>query len=304
VIKAVIDLGTNTFKCLIADVGPAVPVVIRDYSIAVRLGEGLAQQGIITPEAELRAIDALRMMLADCAAHKAVNVLCVGAMTLRSAMNAEAFMHKVRSEFGLDIVVLDGNEEATLVWEVTSATRDCMDMENLVMDIGGGSTELIRGKKSPDAIFSLPIGALTLTSGFLHGDPPTATELSTAQEHIRYLIPTGITQGFSGRLIAGGGTVTNLASAYLRLSQYDAQKVHATVIGTQDVIALLDRFQRMTIDHLRQVPGLQPQRAAILIGGILILACVLEATKLDDFTVSAFGIRHALLNHPGQENLL
>lgn len=298
--KAVIDLGTNTFKCVIASVEDGGISILKDYSLAVRLGEGLTQSGTIPEEASLRALEALRSILADCRQHHATRVLCVGAMTLRSASNAESFISLIRAETGISVKVLDGSEEAALAWQAALEGCEPAEGETVVMDIGGGSTELVRGFSTPQSTHSLPIGALTLTSLFLHGDPPVPKALEAARARIRSLIPDDITSCFSGHVIACGGTVTNFASVGLHLNQFDAQRIHDSRMAVEDVDALLDRFAQMTLDHLRQMPGLQPQRASIIIGGGIILSTILAAMGVQDFTVSTCGIRHALLHRPGE----
>ncbi len=300
-IKAVIDLGTNTFKCVIAELLGTQYKVIRDYSIAVRLGEGLADKGIITPEASFRAMDVLEKILQHCREQQAQQLVCVGAMTLRTASNAEAFARDVKLRFGLDIIVLDGAREARLIWDAVQAGTDPREAELLVMDIGGGSTEVIRGTAVPETVESLPTGALTLTTRFLKSDPPTPKELAAARDHFLALLPSAFNSPHPGRLIACGGTATNLAAAYLHLSSYDGARVEGTCISRDSLNALLDRFQSMSSEHLRQVPGLQPQRAGIIVGGGIILSTAMQAMRVEEVTVSTAGIRHALLLLPETE---
>lgn len=294
-IKAVIDLGTNTFKCVVASVEGTRYNALSDFCISVKLGEALERDGIITPEAEKRALEALENILTECRELNAEIISCVGAMTLRTAANSSEFISLVKSRTGLNIRVLSGDEEAFLAWKAARDGLEGSQNETLVMDVGGGSTELVRGSASPSLAHSMPFGSLTLTSRFLHGNPPTAAELVSAGHHFQSLIPQDIVQGFSGQVIACGGTVTNFASVHLRLNQYAADRIHGINMATEDVEALLDRFGRMTLDHLRQMPGLQPQRAGIIVGGGIILSYILKSLSVSQFTVSTRGIRHALL---------
>lgn len=277
---AILELGTNTFKYV---VGTGQKVLL-DRVIALRLGAQLQSTGSIGKQNGELAIVQIKEALKSIKAYHPKQIICVGAMTLRSASDARFFVKQLENETGLQLRTLSGEEEARLAWK--AATLDCMDSQSkAILDVGGGSVEFIFGKQEIERSFSLPLGAVILTDRFIHEDPPQAQELEALQKHVRLVLDENIKGLHSSKLIAIGGSATNLASL-------NGSKPNISGFELQEKLALLSS---LPLKERRQLAGLEPQRADIIIAGALVIQEALSFLLLDALQVSYLGVRHALL---------
>ncbi len=292
----VIDQGTNSTRLLIADVDGDRLVEIERRTTVTRLGEGLEASGRLSDEAIARVADAVAGYRELLDRHGAETVVCVATSAMRDAANGDDLASLLRERYGVEPVVISGDEEARLTFLGATSGRPGDD-PTLVIDIGGGSTEYVVGHPGEEPSFhvSTRMGSVRHTERHLHSDPPTGDELAAlavdADEILRTDIPEPIRAEVE-RGIAVAGTATSLAAIEQRLDPYDPDKVH----GYRLTRGACEEMQRMLaslpVEERREVPGLHPDRAPTIVAGVAILARSLHAFGLDEVEVSEADILH------------
>ena len=255
---AAVDLGTNSTRLLVADVeDDRVDEVVR-RTIVTRLGEGVDRRRRLLPVPVARVRNALTDFRRELESLGAERTLAVATSAVRDAENGEAFLGEVEWSYGFATRLLSGDDEAALTLRGVGA----LDEGTLVLDVGGGSTELITRTSRT----SLDIGSVRLTERHLHGDPPSAAELADAAAAVQELLP-----GIGAREAIGvAGTVGQLA--LLAGSEH---------LARETVDDLLQRLAGMTAAQRRTVPGLDPGRADVIVGGAIVVLEVLRRYDLD-----------------------
>jgi exopolyphosphatase/guanosine-5'-triphosphate,3'-diphosphate pyrophosphatase len=283
---AAIDLGTNTTRLLVADVEDReLREVVRRVAIT-RLGEGVDERGRLLPVPIARVRNVLAEYRREAEALGAERTLVVATSAVRDAENGEAFLGEVEWSYGFVTRLLSGDEEAALTFAGVTAGRD-VQAGTLVVDIGGGSTELvIGGPEGVDSAVSLQVGAVRLTERYLHGDPPAPDELAACAAHVADVLPERAPR----RAVGVAGTVTTLATLDLGLAEHDAARTHGHRLGREAVARQLERLAALPLSDRRAVPGLEPERAPVILGGIVILGCVLDRYGLGEVEVSEHDI--------------
>ena len=297
---AAIDIGTNSIRLLVAERAPhgeLRPLVRLGESC--RLGEGLETTGRIAPRAEERTRDTLsrfarRARELDCA-----EVLVAATNALRSAENGPEVTRRLAAAAGFPIQILSGEEEARLVYEAVleGLHWDREQGEYLVVDIGGGSVEIVRGVGlRVDRWVSLELGCVRLTERFLRSDPPTPSELSELRSFLREIwVGHDLLLRPTPQAAAGvGGTVTALAALNLGLRRYDASRVEGHLLPTGDIRRLTDSLTGLTTAERQALATVGPGRADILPAGCVLLVSLCEAAGLASLTSSTQGLRYAL----------
>ncbi|MBW6513544.1 MAG: Ppx/GppA family phosphatase [Candidatus Syntrophosphaera sp.] len=293
--KAVIDIGTNSIKAVIASVLEEGIDILEDINRAPRLGEKLAESGQIGAEAMQRNLSALREIRDICQKRRVEKVQCVGAETLRKAKDADLFKQMVLEELGWELRTLRPEEEARLTF-LASVEMAPKGVPALVVDSGGGSTEFSFGDRvSIEARHSLPLGAVTLTQQFIHNDPPKAEELSLLAEHIRKMLRDQLPQREPLFTIACGGTLTTLAAVGLGLDSFDPDKVQGYLLTRQELARQKNLFRDLDNEGRKGIKGMPASRADIILAGAMIAAGILEHFTLEGVRVSTYGLRHTLL---------
>lgn len=294
-VRAVVDIGSNSIKCVVAQGdGPGFQV-IRELNRNTRLGDELAARGMIGPGAAERNLVYLRELRDVCRDLGVERVACVGAETLRRASNAEQFARQLKCLTGWDLRVLKPEEEARLSFKAASALV-LTDEDFVVIDSGGGSTEFSFGsRQGMEACHSLPLGALTLTSSFIHGDPPGPEELSRLRSHIHGLLEDEFPRPVKLPAIACGGGACALAAVAMKLGNYAAEKVQGFWLSREELARQIGLYGRVTEAERLLIKGLPPGREAVILAGALILEGILRQFELKGASVSSRGIRHALL---------
>ena len=275
----VVDLGTNSTRLLVADVHDGhVDEVTRGLTIT-RLGEGVDERRKLLPLPMARVRNVLTDYRRELEEAGAERVLAIGTSAVRDAENGEAFLGEIEWSYGFTTRLLSGEQEAALTCRGVSDGRE-LDAQTLVLDVGGGSTELILGGERT----SLDVGSVRLTERFLHSDPPTRDELDAAARAIELpdLHPT--------LAIGVAGTVTTLAA--LELGGYDQERVHGHRISRESAEKQLQRLASLPLAERRELPGLEPERAPVIVGGALVVREVLERYGLDAIEASERDLLH------------
>lgn len=301
---AAIDIGTVTTRLLIADVEPdlAIHEVERSTDIT-HLGENLSRTGALSEDAMRRVADVIERYAI---AMQDLGVEAYGAVATsasRDAENGDAFRAMLR-ERGVEVDVIPGAREAELSFAGATAEREGSGL--LVVDCGGGSTELVLGTVSIsdgtrqtdiESSRSIDVGSRRMTERFLHSDPPTASELDEARawavaEFRPYFDRL---DERPSQMIALAGTATSLAAMRLELEHYDAERVHDYVLSGSDLSDLLEMLAALPLERRRHVVGLHPERAGVIVAGALILETVLAVAGLDSFVVSEHDLLYGIL---------
>jgi exopolyphosphatase / guanosine-5'-triphosphate,3'-diphosphate pyrophosphatase len=293
---AVIDVGSNSTRLLVADVDGGVSVIER-HSRVTRLGRGVDLSGQLSDEAIEAACAAIADYVAICRDNGAKKVTAIATSAVRDASNGSAFVAELRERFALSARVLDGEEEARLTYRGATYEQP-PTVPTLVIDIGGGSTEMIVGTGEQIAFHaSLQAGVVRHTERHISGDPPTAVELEALAGDVRALIAAALTGGNEVKASAGiavAGTPTSLAAVELELDPYDPARVHGHVLSLETIQHLLSRFASAPLAERVATPGLHPDRAPTIISGCVILIEAMRAFGLEQIRASEHDILHGM----------
>jgi len=299
----VVDIGTNSTRLLIADVQDGAIAELDRRSEVTRLGQGVDTAGRLAEDAMQRVFSTLgayrdALDAADVPADMRVAVLT---SATRDAANGADFTRRVTHDFGLDARTISGDQEAQLTFRGATHDRDPQDdTPLLVLDIGGGSTELIVGRAGgaePSFHVSLQAGVVRQTERHLHRDPPTPHELQRLADDVRATLEANVPAAIRGgaRVAVGvAGTATSLAAIDQELDPYDPRRVHGYVLERAEVELLLARLAQMPLAERRLVRGLHPDRAPTIVAGAAILLEVLRAFELQRAEVSEHDLLHGV----------
>jgi exopolyphosphatase/guanosine-5'-triphosphate,3'-diphosphate pyrophosphatase len=290
---AAVDCGTNTVKLLVADIDTAAgtqDTLVREMRI-VRLGQDVDRTGRLADEALERVFAAVDEYAATVSAHQVDALRFVATSAVRDAGNADVFARGIEQRLGVRPEVVSGDEEAALSYD--GATRDLGDVPApvAVLDIGGGSTELILGDahRHVRAARSLDIGSVRVTERLMPSDPPTPAELAAARDVVDAALDTlpsyDVRIGDARTLVGTAGTVTTVAALLLGLSAYDRSRVHGATFPRAEVDALVERVLAMTVAE-REALGVPSGRSDVIGAGALILDRVLLRSSAEHLRVS------------------
>jgi exopolyphosphatase/guanosine-5'-triphosphate,3'-diphosphate pyrophosphatase len=282
---AAIDCGTNSIRLLVGDLvdGDLVELV-REMRI-VRLGQGVDATGRLAPEAIDRTLHATREYAELITMLGAEEVRFCATSAARDAENADDFAVGVESILGVRPQVLTGQQEALASF--VGATRGIEPHRTLVVDIGGGSTELIVGEGSRiEWSTSLDIGSVRLTERFLPSDPPPVAEVTAAMDHLDGVLGPAVS-GLApvGSVVGVAGTITTVAARAMHLASYAREAIHGARLPIDDVRSACLSLAQMPVADRRALPFMHPGRADVIGGGALVLDRVLEQLPLDTDTI-------------------
>jgi exopolyphosphatase/guanosine-5'-triphosphate,3'-diphosphate pyrophosphatase len=288
---AVIDVGTNSARLLVADVGGGKVVPVERRSTVTRLGRGVDLSGRLSAEAIEDACAAIGEYVAMVEELGAEAVEVIATSAVRDAENGSAFVAELRERFALSARVLDGEEEARLTY--LGATSEHVPTEpTLVVDIGGGSTELIVGTGSEISFHtSLQAGVVRHSERHIASDPPTVVELEALAADVRGLIEGAVGDGVEASTgIAVAGTPTSLAAIELGLEPYDPARVHGHVLSLPSTQRMLSQLASTPLPQRVEIPGLHADRAPTIVAGVVILIETMRALGLEQIEVSEHDI--------------
>jgi exopolyphosphatase / guanosine-5'-triphosphate,3'-diphosphate pyrophosphatase len=292
---AVVDIGTNSTRLLIADVENGGVTEVERRTTVTNMGRGVDHSGLICMD----AVDDVCTVIGDYKARYeemgAERVTAIATSAVRDAVNGDAFIAELRERFGLDARLLSGKEEASLTYLGATSHRPAGE-STLVFDIGGGSTELIVGSGAEVGFHtSLQAGTIRQSERHLTSDPPDTHELEDLAADIRNQIDRAIAaqpHAMPIQAIAVAGTPTSLAAIDQELEPYDSGRVHGYRLGLQRVQRMLSRLSSLPLAERLRVPGLHPGRAPTIVAGTVILVQVMRAFQIKEIEVSELDILH------------
>ena len=284
-----IDCGTNSIRLLVADVDPATGSLrdaLRRMEI-VRLGHGVDRTGVIAPESMQRTLAVTREYAAQCRDLRATRARFVATSASRDARNAGEFIDGVRAafreHFGAEVTpeVVSGDEEAELSFVGATGGLAAQGVPGpyLVVDLGGGSTEFVRGTRHAETARSVDIGCVRMTERHLHSDPPTAAEIDAASRDIDTAIDAAervVPFEGVGALVGLAGSVTTITAHLLRLPAYDPTRIHLSRSPVPDVLAAADDLLAMTHAQRAALPYMHPGRVDVIGAGALVWRRIVE----------------------------
>lgn len=298
---AAIDIGTNTILLLIAEIkGNGGFQVLRDRAEITRLGQGVDLTRRLSPEAEARSLETLGRYLDECRRLGVEEIAAVGTSALRDAANAAGFAARLKRELGLGLRVLSGREEAAYSYLAVQRGLALGAQEVLVVDVGGGSTELIWGRGG--GVFrlaSLELGSVRLTERFFHSDPVREEEVAEAvaviDRETNSLLARWDKEYCFAVMVGIAGTFTTLAAIEKGLERYSHSEVHGSLLGRAEVQRQIALFKGKTIAERKKIPGLEPKRADVILAGALLIDRIMALFRVEQVLVSDQGIRYGLL---------
>lgn len=292
---ATLDIGTNTVLLLVADATTAGLVPVLERATITRLGEGVDRTRELAPAARARTLECLETYAAELARLGVTRVAAVGTSALRDARGGGDFTREIERVLGVAPSVIGGEREAALTFRGALSGLEVSGPVT-VFDVGGGSTEIVRGS-SERALYgstSLDIGSVRLTERHLPSDPPIESELVRARDDIESALTAVIRPEKGATLVGVAGTVTSIAAVALELDDYDPNKVHGQVLGASTLRAISERLARMPLAERRRVKGLDPRRADVIVAGALIVEALMAFTDSTSLMVSDRGVRWGL----------
>ncbi|MFF1529885.1 exopolyphosphatase [Cellulomonas sp. NPDC058312] len=284
---AAIDCGTNSIRLLVADVDPdAGTLTDLDRRMeVVRLGQGVDRTGRIAPEAMARTLDATRRYAAICRELGVEAVRFVATSASRDAENRDEFVAGVREALGVEPEVIGGVEEAQLSFRgATGVLGADHRAPYLVVDLGGGSTEVVLGELTPEAAYSMDVGCVRITERHLRSDPPTADEVAAAEADVRAALDVAaqhVPLGRAATLVGLAGTVTTVTAHALDLPAYDPAAIDGAVLPVDAVVAACDDLLTRDRESRAALGFMHPGRVDVIGAGALVWRAVVERVRAE-----------------------
>jgi exopolyphosphatase/guanosine-5'-triphosphate,3'-diphosphate pyrophosphatase len=299
---ATIDIGTNSVLLLVAERGPDQKFkAVLERAEITRLGRGVDATRRLSAEGQEDTLKVLEAFAREAKAAGAQELAVTATSAARDAQNGAEFLAAAKARAGLDVEIISGDQEAQLSYASAWADFGSAGQHKplVVIDIGGGSTELIYGDESAAGKVgfrqSFDVGSVRLTERLIKADPPSAEEQKAVRAHLRETFATLPRPPLGFRLVGVAGTVTTLFALQHKLTTYDPAKVHGGTLTITQLDALAKRLCSLPLEKRRKLPGLQPKRADVICAGAFILLCALERLASLQCWVSDRGLRWGLL---------
>jgi exopolyphosphatase/guanosine-5'-triphosphate,3'-diphosphate pyrophosphatase len=292
---AVVDIGTNSTRLLVADVEDGAVTEVERLSTVTRLGQGVDASGSLAPEAMERVFDTLQRYRERIDAHRCETAVGVLTSAVRDAANGAAFTAAVRDRYGIDARTISGDEEARLTY-LGATSEGAPEVPVAVVDIGGGSTEIVLGADGGVRFHvSTQAGVVRQTERHLHHDPPRHEELEELAADVRAILAEGVPEQVreaAQGAIAVAGTATSAAAIAQELEPYDPARVDGFTLELATLERMLAELAQMPLERRRAVKGLHPDRAPTIVAGVAILVEVLRLLGLEATKISERDILH------------
>jgi len=296
-----IDVGTNTLRLLIGCVQSGRVVRIASDRKVTRLGKNLRETHVLNQHSIALSIRNIIKFKVECDENNVRKIIAVGTGALREAEDSSHFLRTIKEKTGIDITVISGDEEAELTLKGIRGQKSFFGAPcSIIVDVGGGSTELIICK---DQIIkaSIPVGAVNIFERFIKYDHPTLSELDDIKDFLMaefkpLLSPVQDRKIYqSCGLITTGGTPATLASMYLNLTSYDGDKVHGQTLSYAEIKTMFEKLVGLPLKERGSIPGLEQQRADIILSGTMIIMTIMELLHAQELIVSDHGLMEGVL---------
>jgi exopolyphosphatase/guanosine-5'-triphosphate,3'-diphosphate pyrophosphatase len=296
---AAFDVGTNSTRLLVADVdGGGIVAEHTREMVITRLGKGVDRTGRFDPAALARTLEVLAGYAGTCRRLGVARRRLVATSATRDAADRQAFLDGVRDLLGVDAEVLTGRAEAATAYRGATATLEG-DLPTLVVDIGGGSTELILGDgRDARAMISLDIGCVRLFERHLHHDPPTAEEVAALRADVAaHLAAVGdvLDPSAADRVVGVAGTVTTVTAIALGLDAYDPSRIHRATLDAAEIAAVADKLTAMTVAERAALPVMARGREDVIAAGALLLDELVRRFRIRQVIASETDILDGIL---------
>lgn len=305
---AAIDIGTNSVLLLIAEPGDDGSLRrVLDLATITRIGQGVDRTGELATEAIARTLGCIDRYASAIREHDVRRVAAVGTSALRDARGSDDFVAAFEARVGVRPEIISGEREATLTFDgaLTGLALTEANERVAVFDVGGGSTEIIVGRPIADAegaqiehVVSLNVGAVRMTERHIRSDPPTSSELEAIRIDVRAALDDA--PHITGASLAGiplvgvAGTVTTVGAVVAGLEAYEPDVVHGATLGRSELTQTIGRLAALDLAARREVPGLDPGRADVIVAGALVVDEVRARARADALTISDRGVRYGL----------
>ncbi|RJQ32404.1 MAG: Ppx/GppA family phosphatase [Actinobacteria bacterium] len=298
-IKAGIDIGTNSTRLIVADFKDGSYKTLHREARVTRLGQDVDKTSRLASEAIARTVEVIKdyTRIADKLGAGVIRATTTSAA--RDAKNTGDFIDLVKAKTGIELEVLSPEKEAKLSFLGATYSTLPSSLSTLVMDIGGGSTELILG--SPRHVkfsFSKNIGCVRLYELFIENDPPISSEIEAIRNYVRDIYSKEINQikkTGDFQLIGTAGTITTLAAINLGLKEYDPSIVHGSLLSKEKIDEILKQFLSMTLKQRKEIPVMEPGRADVIVAGTTIASTLLETLSVKKLIVSEADILDGII---------
>ncbi len=292
----IIDIGSNSIKFFVGEKceDGTIKTIIDKNDIA-RLGEGLRETGRISDEALERNAQSAAAFAAQARESGADMIVSVGTMALRSAANSADFVARVKELCGVEVQIIPGEEEARLSYLAILSGMPVPDGDLVIFDTGGGSTEFIFGKGTELVNrFSVNLGAIRITEKFFSDDPVAEGSVDAAVKEIDEEFAAAGVTGNPVKLVGMGGTVTSMGAVKHKMVKYDPNVIQGSILTKADIEEQIAEYSKRTVEQRKELPGLQPKRADVILAGACILKDITGRLGVDELTISDRGLRHGL----------
>ena len=299
-IRAVIDVGSNSIKMRIADVTPSRVRVISDETEVVKLGRGMSLTGLLSEESMKRSCLTVAKMVSKARRLRA-EIFIAGTMALRTAENSSSFTEMVKKKTGLDVHVLTGEEEAQYSW-LGAVDGFNIEGDAVMFDTGGGSTEFVAGSGGKvRKLVSVPIGAVNLSERFFSGSDDSPVKQSVCGEAVKFvegLFAENSIESFRSynfKVIAVGGGVAAMSGVKNACDNFIPSRLHGSILTQKDTMRQIRLYSSLTLSERENIIGLPKSRADVILGSACIVLAALRTLNAQSCTVSINGLRHGLL---------
>lgn len=292
---AVVDIGTNSVLLLVADVfGSKIDEIVSGI-MEPRLGENLVRDGIISNEALARTTEAIRKLYKRAKKYNPDKIILFGTGVFRGAKNGAEIARKIENEIGYPLRILTEEEEARYSF-IGALGGLPFFPQNTVVDVGGGSTEIAIGGKTPQFVASMPLGCVGATEKFSVIPPLSGKMKIELLKSIRELMPDFANIQRESRLVGVGGTITTLAGIELKQKKYNPKKVHGYSLTFEKIENIYNRFSSMTVDEIKKQIPFAPERGQIILAGTAIFIEIMRRINMSEITVSDRGARWGIIS--------
>ena len=303
--RAVIDVGTNSIKLLVADVRDREVSPVHEESKQTRLGKGFYETHQLQPDSIAATAAAVELFAEIARENKSTSIRVIATSAARDAVNPRELTQAIERASGLKTEIISGNREAEWAFQGVATDAELATRPLLLLDVGGGSTEFIVGQGTKKHFaHSFPLGTVRLMEKFPHGDPPTRGEFTACRDwlgnFLRYEIRPQLEPVLKNevgeiQLVGTGGTTSILARMDQKLDRFDREKIERAALSFEAVVTQRKKLWQLPLAERKEIPGLPKNRADVILTGVLIYEMVMQEFGFKELRISTRGLRFAAL---------